>query len=474
MRQIITPIALASLLTLAATPANAETTISYQGDLQDGGSPVDASVDMTFELFDAASGGASVGGPLTENGVTVTNGLFQVELDFGEQPYFNGLWLAVEVEGDLLAPRQLITGAPFAIDAAPGSGSNWEVSGDDIHYTAGRVGIGTISPNVALDVIGSAQFGVAHQASGAYSFIGGGQSNVASGPLASIGGGSDNTASGAYSFIGGGFLNTASGSASFAAGFRANAMHDGTFVWADDGPSFESTGEDQFLIRAGGGVGIGTDSPTRDLHIKQASTDNGSIGLQIERSGTSTNNWGFYIATSDNLGFRYNDNLVARIDTSGQFATLSDARHKTDIGPIENPLTRLLALEPAQYRMRTGMADSQPSLGLIAQQVRDVIPTAVSESEETLGIRYNQITALNTASIIELHAAAQADRNQISQLRDENKALRTQLAELSLREAEVRSIAERNERLEQRVQALESLLAGKTRMSDNDRGEVAP
>ncbi len=43
------------------------------------------------------------------------NGIFQVDLDFGEQDYASGLWLAIEVEGESLQPRQPITGAPFAI-----------------------------------------------------------------------------------------------------------------------------------------------------------------------------------------------------------------------------------------------------------------------------------------------------------------------------------------------------------------------
>jgi hypothetical protein len=46
------------------------------------------------------------------------------------------------------------------------------------------------------------------------------------------------------------------------------AGHHGTFIWADhQDADFESTGEDQFLIRAAGGVGIGTAEPEELLHI---------------------------------------------------------------------------------------------------------------------------------------------------------------------------------------------------------------
>jgi len=66
----------------------------------------------------------------------------------------------------------------------------------------------------------------------------------------------------------GGRENTAAGHTSFAAGYRAKANHSGTFVWADStAADFASTGKDQFLIRASGGVGIGTPSPTGQLDV---------------------------------------------------------------------------------------------------------------------------------------------------------------------------------------------------------------
>jgi len=65
-----------------------------------------------------------------------------------------------------------------------------------------------------------------------------------------------------------GELSTASGYLSFAMGHRAQATNDGTFVWADsEDADFTSTGTNQFLIRASGGVGINTDSPQFALHV---------------------------------------------------------------------------------------------------------------------------------------------------------------------------------------------------------------
>jgi hypothetical protein len=65
---------------------------------------------------------------------------------------------------------------------------------------------------------------------------------------------------------------TASAANSMALGSSSNATHNGSFVWADPGPAFGSTAANQFLIRAAGGVGIGTPAPGRALQVGDVST----------------------------------------------------------------------------------------------------------------------------------------------------------------------------------------------------------
>ena len=114
--------------------------------------------------------------------------------------------------------------------------------------------------------------GFGNTAGGQSSTVGGGVGNVISnsGTSATIGGGNSNAASGAHATVPGGNSNTAAGLYSFAAGRRAKANHGGTFVWGDQTDAdFASTAVDQFLIRATGGVGIGTASPAagQELHV---------------------------------------------------------------------------------------------------------------------------------------------------------------------------------------------------------------
>ncbi len=79
--------------------------------------------------------------------------------------------------------------------------------------------------------------------------------NPATGAFATVSGGLDNVASGMAAIIPGGTENRAAGNFSLAAGYGANAVHNGAFVWADSaGSAFSSEADNQFIVRATGGV----------------------------------------------------------------------------------------------------------------------------------------------------------------------------------------------------------------------------
>jgi hypothetical protein len=171
--------------------------------------------------------------------------------------------------------------------------------------------------NTASAIYAVVSGGLGNQAMAVYSTISGGASNIAGGSTSLVSGGEFNTADGQYSVVAGGtrnfadgylatvaggYGNFASGDRSFAAGTQAsvrraaatcnpgqNCGDHGTFVWSDDSSGvFESTGPDQFLIRAIGGLGINTNNPNGVSMRVGTDTSNGN-GAYVSNGGSWTN-----------------------------------------------------------------------------------------------------------------------------------------------------------------------------------------
>jgi len=119
--------------TASARPLQATlgTDFTYQGKLTDGGAPANGLYDFEFKLYDDLSVGTQVGSTVPLGDVTVTNGLFTVQLDFGAVFDGTALFLDIGVRPGAsvgayttLTPRQALTATPYAITAwkAPWSG----------------------------------------------------------------------------------------------------------------------------------------------------------------------------------------------------------------------------------------------------------------------------------------------------------------------------------------------------------------
>jgi hypothetical protein len=149
----------------------------------------------------------------------------------------------------------------LGISSVIGGGENNNAGGENTLIAGG---INNIVDGNATVVSGGSE----NNSSGDHGFIGGGQGNLTSGYGAVVSGGVGNHATADYSVVPGGNQNLASGPYGFAAGNRAQALHQGSFVWADSQAAVSaSTGSDQFLVRARGGMGIGTASPQAQLNV---------------------------------------------------------------------------------------------------------------------------------------------------------------------------------------------------------------
>jgi len=226
---------------------------------------------------------------------------------------------ALRLEPKTNGAPNLIGGSPwnFVASGVKGAtvagGGSTNVNGLGVtNRVAGDFGtVGGGGGNQAQGTISTVAGGWFNLASGYISTVGGGQLNIASGDNSVVVGGARNTASG-FAATAMGLYNTASGyaatalgsstaatsndstamgrltlaggSASTAMGYRAKAQHNGAFVWADSQEAdFSSTGTNQFLIRATGGVGINTNHPNG-----AALAVNGNVTISGTVNGTFT------------------------------------------------------------------------------------------------------------------------------------------------------------------------------------------
>jgi hypothetical protein len=347
-----------ALFTALYQAAAQGTAFTYQGRLNNNGSAANGSYDLQFVLFNTNQFGSPATPILTNSAVPVNNGLFTTTLDFGASVFTGtNYWLDISVRtnGSVtfaeLSPRQPVTPTPYAITAENlsgvvennfinegvslatiGGGSGNSISiGADYSTIGGGLNnedlttlttIGGGGENVARADAATVGGGQENTASGTNATVSGGGFNVASGQNATVSGGKSNMGSGPYTTIGGGLQNTttgdgatvcggkfnaALGASSFAAGFSAEALHDGTFVWADSqNASFSSTASNQFLIRAGGGVGINMNNP-----------NGASLYVQGNRTGVAPNAFQNPIAVFENTSTAMGSSPALRVIVDG-------------------------------------------------------------------------------------------------------------------------------------------------------------
>ena len=144
-------LALLSTLNSQLSTAFAQgTAFTYQGSLNVAGASASGAYDLRFALYDALTAGTQKGVLLTNSATGVTNGLFTVTLDFGNQFPGANRWLEIAVRTNgggaftTLVPRQPVTATPYAITAANYSGpvAAGQITGA---LSAANFGAGTIT-----------------------------------------------------------------------------------------------------------------------------------------------------------------------------------------------------------------------------------------------------------------------------------------------------------------------------------------
>ena len=186
-------------------------------------------------------------------------------------------------------------------------------------------------------------------------------------------------------------------------GDKSNYTHISSRPDLGDGLMFYENGAVNTMMRDGK-LGIGTTSPAYTLDVNGDSRTTGSHWLGSENLRLSTNaagelGLGYGSTYSGNRFSVYaNTTNVFFVDNSGNataagdITSNSDRRLKSDIKPISNALQTVQALSGKAY-----IKDDKANIGLIAQEVEEVMPFMVSTADDEMGtksVNYQNMVAL--------------------------------------------------------------------------------
>jgi hypothetical protein len=273
--------------------------------------------------------------------------------------------------------------------ATVGGGASNIASGD-------QATVGGGGGNTANGVSATVGGGDANTAGGGTNAtVGGGHGNIAGGSDATVGGGNSNTASGNSATVPGGSDNTAAGDLSFAAGRRATANNQGCFVWGDSTDAdVASTGNDQFIVRASGGVWFGSTS---------------SPDLTAGFINTSTGGY---------------------LSTGGAWTDSSDRDQKENFTPVDGQevLASLAEMPITTWNYKAEDA-SISHMGPVAQDFY----AAFGLGQDELHIASLDSSGVALAAIQGLYEVVQEQATRIQALEEENGSLQQRLDDLETR-----------------------------------------
>jgi hypothetical protein len=130
-----------------------------------------------------------------------------------------------------------------------------------------------------------------------------------------------------------------------------------------------------------------------------------------------SNTMGSIITTGGNVGIGVNPSFRLHVSgdifATGNVTAFSDRRLKTDIETVTDALDKVTKLRGVYYKMKMDdQISEERSVGVIAQEIQEILPEVVATKGEYLGVAYGNIVGILIEAIKELkHEIDELKRN---------------------------------------------------------------
>ena len=254
----------------------------------------------------------------------------------------------------------------------------------NLFQTGGKVGVGTTSPAATLDVIGPTATTAGAAALTVLRVTGGRGGNLPLGTFGSAGAG--------------GGLQLTSGNGGSAGSAPGGGLARIMITGGTGGSCIPASTRCAFVAGKGGSISLEPGVGSRPGSILLAPTG-GRVGIGVA-------------------------NPLHTLEISVGGTTLADAwtsrssrRFKTNIRPLERALEKVQQLQGVSYERKS---DAKREIGVIAEDVEEIVPEVVSRDSETHdveGVDYSRLTALLIEAVKSQQAELRMQHSELQQLK---------------------------------------------------------
>lgn len=214
-----------------------------------------------------------------------------------------------------------------------------------------------------------------------------------------------------------------------------------------------------------GNIGISNDAPAARLDVNGYSSS-GGVGTMIIRNAYNSAGTRFWQVGPDGNGngnfVVYNEGLTGAYIVHGQTAwsSSSDKRLKKDIKLIPDGLEKVLKLNGVTYQYKKDKKLDPRKAGVIAQDVKKVLPEAVTESDGYLSVKYTELIPLLIEGTKDLYKTMTAQfanqKREIASIKDEaDTRIKKLESDNERKDREIIALKKKNDDMNIRLERLE-------------------